>query len=433
MTLTLLVTAGGLFMVFDHSIFLAIVIVCEAVLFWQSRAWALFMILPSLIAGQSMTLVVSNEIYEIFLAEVFILELFFLLAIDILVQRIANVRLPLLGVFGLAILALVIFGVTWSLDPLQGTITTRVATYAFLLYLLVVNCIRSRKDFRLVLMTLPVAGFLMALQLLWTVMRLGGFSFNIPREAIVTPIGPWVLVAALIVATVPVTLALAFITKGRKRAVLFAIAIFNSAASILAMGRGEMLSLFLGVAAFFRENRKKGFTILGLVLILGLLLAVPFANFTSQTLDRFANLGQSETVQYRVNEYVSGWDVLKSYPLIGVGTGAAKYVHRLEHPCNCTTEFNNMFLHVAVEWGLLGTVVFGAGLFFFVREVVWTKRAVRSDRERLLWSGFFATFVVMVFNGMVEVTFVGLPYALFTAFVLGLWSVFVLLIHGHEQ
>lgn len=433
MTLALLAIAGGLFVFFDNSLFLAVIIVCEAVLFWQSRGWALFVILPSLVAGQSVTLVFSHYIYEIFLAEVFILELFFLLAVDILVQRIPHVRLPLLGVFGLAILALVIFGVAWSLDPLQGTITTRVATYAFLLYLLVVNSIRSRKDFRLVLMALPVAGFLIALQLLWTVLRLGGFSFTIPREAIVTPIGPWVLVAALIVATVPVTLALAFITKGRKRAVLFAIAIFNSAASILAMGRGEMLSLFLGVAAFFRENRKKGLTILGLVLILGLLLAVPFADFTSQTFDRFVNLGQSETVQYRVNEYVSGWDVFKSTPLIGVGTGAAKYVHRLEHPCNCTTEFNNMFLHVLIEWGLVGAVVFGAGLFFFVREVVWTKRAVRSPRERLLWSGFFATFVVMLFNGMVEATFVGLPYALFTAFSLGLWSVFVLLIHGHEQ
>ncbi len=432
MTFTLLVIAGGLFVFLDNPIFLALVIVLQAGLFWQNRALAIFVIVPSLVAGQSVEVMLGNYLYEIFLAEIFILELFALLCADVLVLRVTHVRLPLLGVLSLAILALVIFGVTWSADPVQGTITTRVATYAFLLYILTVNTLRTRKDFRSALMALPVAGLVISLQLLWTVVELGGFRFTVPREAIVTPIGPWVLVAALIVATVPLTLALAFIYKGRKRVALFAIALFNSASSILAMGRGEILSLFFGLAAFFRENRKKGLTVLGLLGVLVVLLMIPFANFTSQTLDRFASLGESETVQYRVNEYVTGASIIKSHPFIGVGTGAAKYVHRIEHPCHCTTEFNNMFLHVAIEWGAVGVAVFGAGLFFFVREVVRAKKRVRSERERLLWSGFFATFVLMLFNGMVEVTFVGLPYALFTAYVLGMWSVFMLLIHGHD-
>ena len=99
-------------------------------------------------------------------------------------------------------------------------------------------------------------------------------------------------------------------------------------------------------------------------------------------------LNLEETESFRLAQYRTALNVLKDYPLVGVGFG--NLTRRFEHyrdpstPASSSATTDNMYLMVACETGILGLMAFLALLFCVGRSFYDQYRTTRDADDREL-------------------------------------------------
>ncbi|TSC52985.1 MAG: hypothetical protein CEO40_93 [Parcubacteria group bacterium LiPW_72] len=393
-------------------------------LYFKNPVFVLILIPPAIIFGQIITIRIQDWYYEISLAEILIiiLTLFFILKL-IAQKQFQQIRFPLLLGCFLLYIFLSILSLGWADNLSRAVIALRNLGFHALTLFLVVNLIKNKRDFKIALFSIPVTGFLVASELIFKVLSLGGFQgdYALAREAIITPVGKWVYIAAIIIMTLPFTYVLLLTTRNKwLKILLFAETILGGIATFLTLGKGEIFSLMAGFIYIFRKQKiKKLFAIL-LICALLAVIAVPLAAYSDKFLDRLTRILTDPNTRFRITEFRSAYQIFIDHPILGVGTGNLKLEYKNLLPWSVETESNNFFLQVLLELGIVGLAAFMLITRAIYLEIKKAQKVFLKPEEKMLYLGFVSTLIIVLLNSMVEATLIGLYYGIVFWYIVGL-------------
>ncbi|HEY7784583.1 MAG TPA: O-antigen ligase family protein [Pyrinomonadaceae bacterium] len=340
-------------------------------------------------------------------------------------------QLPLLAMLALGLVQLLPFrgvdaaGVrqTFSLDPYSTRLVLAQVAALFIYFAAVLVFTDTPRRLRLLVRTITVFGFLLAIFGLTQSFTSPNRVFWIRELAQSTAFGPFInrhhfagymeLALAL-----PLGLLFSGAIDRDKRFVYLFVALLMGVALIMTNSRGGIISLiaevlFLAVITAFRrkhrhhheDSRSSTFagaavrTGLALVLILGLFVGVVLLGGES-ALSRFVGTVNSEDpTTGRAHFWTVTLDIIKANPVIGTGLGAFGVVYtgydtrnglyRLE-------QAHNDYLQVLSDGGIVGAVI---ALFFvfMLFRMGFSRRQTRDDFRRGVATGALAgCFAVLV-------------------------------------
>jgi O-antigen ligase len=187
----------------------------------------------------------------------------------------------------------------------------------------------------------------------------------------------------------------------------------GSLAVVLTLGKGAILSLAAGLFYFFHISRSKRFVFIVSFLMFCALAYLFFTPYIEGLYERTVNALRDTNIEFRLDEYKAGWKIFKDHPLVGVGSGQQLAWYQKMIDPNYRNFANNFFLQAALDFGAAGI---GAMLIVVLAVIfkIAGKRKALSDAgpSALLLTGMIAAGITAFLNGMVEVTFFALPYAI---------------------
>jgi len=397
-------------------------------LYFKNPVFALILIPPSIVFGQIATIRIQDWYYQISLAEILILilTLFFVLHL-IAKKQVLQIKFPLLLGCFLLYIFFSLLSLGWANNLSRAIIALRNLSFQFLTLFLVVNLIQNKRDFKIALFSIPATGFLVASELIFKVISLGGFSggYTLARESIITPVGKWVYIAAIIIMTLPLTYILLLTNRNRwLKTFLFIETILGGIATFLTLGKGEIFSLAGGFIYIFKKQRiKKIFAIL-LTCTLLVIIFIPLAAYSDQFLSRLTGIFTDPNTRFRIVEFQSAYQIFIQHPILGVGTGNLKLEYKNLLPWSVETESNNFFLQILLELGIIGFAVFLLLARAIYLEIRKAKMASINPEEKMLYVGFISTLIIVLLNSMVEATLIGLYYGIVFWYIVGLLVIY---------
>lgn len=229
------------------------------------------------------------------------------------------------------------------------------------------------------------------------------------RNLVALPVGAAAFVSALLAFLLPIVFARAQESSDRtERVLFFGASISGLFALFLFMSKAAIASFFIGAFLYFRQTRKtSAHSIIGFIGAVALAVVLLFP-YVAKFADRVASAVLDVSSQYRLEEYTLVWMAAKDTLLFGLGPGQhIVFYQKFVYP-DFVNLLNNYFLQSFADLGLFGiTIAFG--LFVSVYWIL--RRARRAERTNLLVSGIAAACVIAAVNGLAEVTFFGIPYA----------------------
>lgn len=389
---------------------------------YKKYLWLALAIVPvSIIAGQIYTLKIKEFSYEISLAEIIIILCVLFFFLDKFIKRDLKFKFSSTGFYFLLYILLMALSLLWVEYIPKAIIAIRVFLFHFAVFFIVINSIKGQKNIKKALWAVPFTGLLVGLQLLWKVYELGGFIAVPERTTIITRVGSWVFISAVLIITVPLSYTLAFLNKELwKKILLWGSSVFSAACSIFTLGKGEILSLFVGIIYLVRKLKQRRITTILTLVIIILLIIIPLTSFSTKFIERIKNFPQDPNVQFRIDEFKTGIILFINHPFLGVGAGNLKMFYKKELRYQIETESSNFILQILAEQGIAGFIIFiliTKSIRHLFKKV---GNRIKSPQEYFLLSGFKAMILIAFLNGMVEVTFVGLNYGILFWYMIGL-------------
>jgi len=391
-------------------------------------------VVPAMVLGQVVSMEVRNFKYEVSASEFLILCISVLYIVHRIIQKDLRFFFPVIVLFFGLYLFLTGFSVFWASDISRTVIMLRIGLYHIVALMLVANLLVRRDDLKYIFYSFAFSAVVISAQLIYQVYKLGGFftSFIPERTSIVTPVGPWVTVSAIIVLMLPFlyTLGLLYASRSRTMSFFFFVgAAFAALASMLTLGKIEFVALFVGMVFFhyyyFSEFRvysfsyyKKSLVKVVLILLLLIISASPILTpFAKGFTGRFQNTFGDENTKFRVREYQLTFLAVKEHFFTGVGAGNLKVYFRNNGLCQCYTEASNYITHFLGELGVIGLLLFLAASYSVKKQM----RRLRnlSVEDTLVALCFKTSLVIFLVNGFFEATIVGLNYGIVFWMILG--------------
>lgn len=395
----------------------------------------LFLIVPAMVLGQIVSIEIQNFKYEVSASEFLIVVTIGLFIIYRIIKRDLNFYLPMIVVFFVLYIFLSAFSVLWANDTSRVIIALRVELYHILVLILALNLIKNRQDLKYLFYSLTAAAVLISGQLIYQVYSLGGFftQFIPERNSIITPVGPWVTVSAIIVLTLPMIYALGLLNMFKNKVIavaMFVITVLAAMASILTLGKSELMALVVGAFFFnykYFYSRIKSFSkigdktrivklFIGLVIVLTVVSFV-LAPFIGGLADRFGQIFNDQNTKFRAREYQLTLLAVKDNFFTGVGAGNLKIYFRNNGLCQCYTEASNYLTHFFGELGIVGFLLFVGGGLSIARSLHSLNNLVENDNLFLL--SFKTSLIVFLVNGFFEATIAGLNYGIVFWMIVG--------------
>ncbi len=393
-------------------------------LYLKKPALILALILPTIIFGQVTTLRIRDWYYEITLGEILIILISVLFVLQILTRRkIREIKFPFLLVILILYLALAVLSLGWAHNLSRALIAIRALLFHLAILFLIINLVRTKKDLKIALYSLPLTGFLVSIQLISKVASLGGFNGNytIAREWIITPVGRWVYIAAVIILTLPLTYALALNTKKIWLKIILSLQIvLGFTASALTLGKGEIIAALSGLSYFFTKQKIQKLLALVILIVILLLIAFPLASYSRKLLERIYNTASDPNTNFRITEGKVAFKLFFQKPILGYGVGNLKLEYKNLLPWSIESESNNFFLQIVLELGLIGLAILILIIRQIYRELKKMKALAKEQNDKILYLGFVSTMIIVLINALLEVTLVGLYYGIIFWYIVGL-------------
>jgi len=281
----------------------------------------------------------------------------------------------------------------------------------FLLYILLGDVLKKRKDWKKVFLALGFATI--ALTLLAIVQRVTGWwsptwVWLQPETRRVTGLFTSPNALGLFVAPVVAIFLAPIITNinnkrrvatrvGARHSVPLVPAIAGVISILLAVSRGAMIGLLAAILFILFSCWSKKKTVVITFIGMLVLLAIPLTRTSVISLGTF----QEASGQSRLFLYSGTWELLKEDPIKGVGL--ASFADRFEdvRPDGYTEELiypHNLFLNFWTETGLLGLIA----VFAIIVLVILSARGSFSDPIKV---GLIAALITVMIHGLVDVPY----------------------------
>jgi len=205
----------------------------------------------------------------------------------------------------------------------------------------------------------------------------------------VSTIGNPLSLAAYLVLFFPLSL---WYSRNKKNIIKFLPFLFIVFAILFSFSRSGWVALFCAVIIYFlkKEFQKKiirnwihlsSFIVIFSVAFF--LLPHPVKNYFKSKFN--VRMFSSASFEHRLKSYITTWNILKDYPLCGVGFGNYPKVHEkymVEGVHRDTPTPDNMYLRFLCDTGIIG-----AGIFF-VFIIYWMRKLWKSRDNPVVWAIF---------------------------------------------
>jgi len=207
----------------------------------------------------------------------------------------------------------------------------------------------------------------------------------------------------------PLVIGLAlFYYRGKKRILILCASFFAFLGIVLTFSRGSALGIYIALIYMGIVKRHK----LLIIVLLGVLLLSPFV--MPKSIKDWAKEMHYNPIAVvfnyeRISKYKNALNIIKHHPFVGVGVNTfvlnyGKY--KLIEPENATTPessyAHNIYLHMAVEIGLLGLGVFLWFLFLLFQQGSILYHKLHDEYLRIIALSLLACYVAFLVNGLTE-------------------------------
>lgn len=150
-------------------------------------------------------------------------------------------------------------------------------------------------------------------------------------------------------------------------------------ATFLTYSRSSFLMLTIAASVFYMMRGMYKYAVLGIVVIVLGIILIP-KNIRSEGVDLF----RTASIDSRLTEYAQATEVFKEHPLFGVGFNAYRYA-QLEHNFaeketiiqdHAGAGVPNSFLFLLATTGIVGTVIFMRGIWYFLYRAMRQRNAL---------------------------------------------------------
>ncbi len=400
------------------SFTLALVFVAAVFFFfvWRKELWRLLLLaLPLLTLGKVIFFEVRpGLLYEMTLSEAILLFVLIVFLIDRTVANTWNkvvVDWITLALFATFVLAASSYQAGMSATAYIYVI--KILGFSCLAFFMARNLIDSAPRVSAFYRSIGITILIIAGEIAYKFFQLGSTQkFFTDRKGVVLPVAPLATTAAIMVClTLLLTSYYLWRHQQTKRSFIWlGVIIVALAAIFLSLGKAALISLGIGLAFLFVKIRERRTALMIAASATVLTIILMFSPVAVVLWERVANTLADANTQYRLLEYKTSWKILENHWQFGVGAGQQVEYFKKMLGYDESDLLNNFILQAAVDLGALGVAMVTLLMASVMGQAVYTKR--RSPRERWLGYGVIAMLMAAFINGLVEVTFLALPYAL---------------------
>jgi len=386
------------------------------VLFKDKLYFFLALSIPALAYGQFINFPISvNWIYEASLTEVFIILVFLIFLID----KFINGQLEEIKVNGLlyllaAYLIISLISFVNLIDFRLYIAGLKTIVFSFLIYFLSLNLLNSRRKINLFIYSLAATVLILSCQIFIKFYQIGlSDKFFFERSSIVIPLGAIATTAAILALILPLVLSLYFFLDrdNKIKPWLFIAFAVGALAMFLTLGKAAIFSLSLGLGYLFIKLKNKRIIFILAALLFLTASFIFFSSFFSGLVERIGTTFIDANSKFRILEYQTGWKIIKDNLWFGVGAGQQLYYFKKILNFDTAQLVNNFFLQAWIDFGVIGltlvTLIFGT---IYKKAVAMTKKI--KSLNSVIALGFISALLVSLVNGLAEVTYFALPYAI---------------------
>jgi O-antigen ligase len=279
------------------------------------------------------------------------------------------------------------------------------AAGGFLLFFIVTQSLRARREIWIVVMAVLGAGLILAVQTIWPIIQ-GATAVSSLDRATGNVIDPN-LFAGYLVLVIPLALAAGLAARWRW-APLFAgfFMLLLGAALVATLSRGGWLGLIVGVATMtlLLPGRRR----LILAVASGVVVILLVGGLAGPVADRLGGSGAGSPLQTfldRVPIWSTAWSMFVQHPIFGLGlNNFGNYIGAFD-PSLDVNQAHDLFLNILVERGVLGISAFAIFLVVLFRTLGRTLRLAATPTYRVLAVGVMASFTAFLADSLFDVAY----------------------------
>lgn len=290
----------------------------------------------------------------------------------------------------------------------------KLISFTGLTYVLALNIFQDRAQIKYFLYSWSATAFIISSQVIATVIGLGLTERLLAdRSSILVPMGAIALASAGLALMLPVVLAYYFHLDNSNRIKPFIFIIFclGWLAIFLTLGKGAILSLMAGMLYLFFKLKGRRLAMVLAISTFAVGSFIVLSPYINGLINRTANMMSDHITEFRVTEYQVAWGIFSDHYLTGVGMFQQPIYFRDDFGADFNFLTNNFFMQGALDLGILGLLLIIAIAFYCYRQGRHIINNVSKPNQIIAW-GLFAAFLAAFLNGLVEVTFFALPYAI---------------------
>ena len=342
-----------------------------------------------------------NLLYMIFMVGVYLYKTLFK---DINPLTKEPMDLPIL-VFAL----LILISTITSIDP-RGSFRDLAIHFTAMGFMFVlVNSIKTKKDFNILITFLVIAATLVALYGLYQY-KVGVDMEDKWVDAVNNPdvktrvfsvFGNPNILAEYLIMIIPISISLFWYSrKAHKKAIFLGTSLILILALVLTLSRGGWIGFAFGILIFIILIEKR-------LLLSAIPLALGGVYFLPQSiLNRILSIGnlRDSSNAYRIRMWDITLDIIRDNWLVGVGFGYIPFKYTFETYIRTMPVYHshNTYLQVTSEMGILGLIVFLALIFIIYKYSI--KRLIKGEDRyiRTMAVGVLAGLAALLGHGLVE-------------------------------
>ncbi len=408
-----------------YIIFAVLFIFLGLVFFKDKLYFFLSLSVPALAYGQFIYFPITvNWIYEASLTEVIIVLIFLIFIVDKLINGgFKNIKTNGLLYLLFAYLMIALASFLNIVDFRFYVAGMKVIVFSFLAYFLSINLLDNKQKINLFVYSLAATVLILSYQILVKFSQIGwSDKFFFERSTITITLGAIATTAAILALILPIVLSLYFHLDNQNKIKpwLFISFTIGALAMFLTLGKAAIFSLIVGLGYLFVKLKNKRIIFILAVLIFIVFSFIFFTSFFSGLIERISYTFVDANSKFRILEYQTGWEIIKDHFWFGVGAGQQILYFKKILNFNTAQLVNNFFLQAWIDFGIIGLamVIFIFGNVF--NRIVNFSKSIKP-KGLVLAFGFISAMIVSLINGLAEVTFFALPYAIIFWMIAGIF------------